>query len=183
VRNNHGGNIDAWLLEVLQRKAWTFWESRKSNITNGGLGWDEQFAFMGSIVVLINEKTSSDGEGFSRGMKTLGLGVLVGRRTWGGGIWLASDNRLVDGGLGGSAPEIGTYNNEWGWGMGIENAGVEPDYEVDNDPKLSFRGVDEQLVVGIKVLNDLVTAKRASGVAVERPGAKKNVVVETDGMC
>ena len=43
--------------------------------------------------------------------------------------------------------------------------------------------MDEQLVVGIKVLNDLVTAKRASGVAVERPGAKKNVVVETDGMC
>ena len=110
-------------------------------------------------------------------------GRPCGEANVGGGIWLASDNRLVDGGLGGSAPEIGTYNNEWGWGMGIENAGVEPDYEVDNDPKLSFRGVDEQLVVGIKVLNDLVTAKRASGVAVERPGAKKNVVVETDGMC
>ena len=41
VRNNRGGNIDSWLLDVLQRKAWMFWQGRSSNITNGGLGWDQ----------------------------------------------------------------------------------------------------------------------------------------------
>jgi len=54
-------------------------------------------------VVLINEHTSSDGEGFARGVSELGLGKLVGTRTWGGGIWLSSDNKLVDGGIA-SAP-------------------------------------------------------------------------------
>jgi len=99
VRHNNGGNIDSWLLEVLQRQAWTYWQGRATNITNGGLGWDEMFAFRGRVVVLLDEKTASDGEGFSRGFKTLNLGKLVGKRSWGGGIWLSSDNTLVDGGI------------------------------------------------------------------------------------
>ena len=84
VRHNRGGNIDWWLLDVLQRKAWMYWQGRSQNATTGGLGWDEQFAFRGHIVVLIDEKTASDGEGFSRGMSELGLGRLIGTRTWGG---------------------------------------------------------------------------------------------------
>jgi C-terminal processing protease CtpA/Prc len=99
VRHNSGGNIDSWVLDVLQRRPWMYWQSRDYDPTNGGLGWDEQFAFRGHIVVLIDEKTSSDGEGVSRGISELGLGRLIGSRTWGGGIWLASDNRLVDGGI------------------------------------------------------------------------------------
>ena len=63
VRHNRGGNIDSWLLDVLQRKAWMYWQGRATNITTGGLGWDEQYAFRGHIIVLIDEKTSSDGEG------------------------------------------------------------------------------------------------------------------------
>jgi tricorn protease len=108
VRHNRGGNIDSWyvqeslkavnphldsnefrfffrLLDILQRKAWMFWQDRATNIYNGGLGWDEQFAFRGHLVVLVDEKTSSDGEGFARGVSELGLGRLVGTRTWGGG--------------------------------------------------------------------------------------------------
>ena len=88
-----------------------YWESRSSNITVGGLGWDMQYAFRGHLVVLINEHTSSDGEAFARGVSELGLGKLVGKRTWGGGIWLSSDNKLVDGGIA-SAPEVGTYNDK-----------------------------------------------------------------------
>ena len=49
-----------------------YWESRSTNITNGGLGWDMQFAFRGHLVVLINQHTSSDGEGFARGVAELG---------------------------------------------------------------------------------------------------------------
>jgi tricorn protease len=28
VRHNHGGNIDSWILDVLQRQAWMYWKSR-----------------------------------------------------------------------------------------------------------------------------------------------------------
>lgn len=151
VRHNHGGNIDSWLLDVLQRRAWMYWQGRATNIQNGGLGWDQQFAFRGHVVVLIDEKSSSDAEGFSRGFSELGLGRLVGTRTWGGGIWLSSDNHLVDGGIA-TAPEIGTYNDHFGWGLGIEQQGVEPDILVDNNPRIAFDGTDQQLEKAIDVL-------------------------------
>ena len=151
VRHNRGGNIDSWVLDVLQRKAWMYWQSRDFTPENGGLGWDEQFAFRGHIVVLIDEKTSSDGEGVARGISELGLGRLIGTRTWGGGIWLASDNHLVDGGIA-TAPEIGTFNDNFGWGLGIEQMGVRPDVEVDNDPHESYDGKDAQLETAIREL-------------------------------
>jgi len=151
VRHNRGGNIDSWVLDVLQRKPWMYWQSRDFDPTNGGLGWDEHYAFRGHVVVLLDEKTSSDGEGVSRGISELGLGRLIGTRTWGGGIWLASDNHLVDGGIA-TAPEIGTYNSNFGFGLGIEQMGVDPDIVVDNDPHETFTGTDRQLERAISEL-------------------------------
>jgi tricorn protease len=118
-------------------------------------------------VVLLDENTSSDGEGFSRGVSELNLGKLVGKRTWGGGIWLSFDNRLVDGGIA-SAPEIGTYNNKFGWGMGIEQIGVEPDYEVENNPRMFYDGKDVQLEKAIEILHDWL--KKEPILLPERPG-------------
>ena len=172
VRNNRGGNIDSWLLDTLQRKAWMYWESRESNITTGGLGWDMQFAFRGHIVVLINEHTSSDGEGFARGVSELGLGKLVGKRTWGGGIWLSSDNHLVDGGIA-SAPEVGTYNDKFGWGLGIEQMGVMPDVEVDNNPRAAYDGEDAQLERAISVLKEWLDEEPV--VLPKKPGPRKDM--------
>lgn len=136
-----------------------YWQSRNSNITNGGLGWDEQFAFRGDIVAIVNEHTSSDGEGVAKGIMELGLGTVVGTRTWGGGIWLASDNRLVDGGLGGSAPEIRVYLPN-GKDMGIENNGLEPDIVVENDPYTTIKnGRDYQLEKAVAVLKEKVNER------------------------
>jgi len=151
VRHNLGGNIDAWVLDVLQRKAWMYWQSRDFSPETGGIGWDEHYAFRGHVVVLVDEKTSSDGEGVSRGISELGLGRIIGKRTWGGGIWLSSDNKLVDGGIA-TAPEIGDYNDKFGWGMGIEQMGLEPDIEVDNDPHEVYMGRDRQLERAIEEL-------------------------------
>jgi hypothetical protein len=50
------------------------------------------------------------------------------------------------------APEIGTYNEKFDWGLGIEQMGVEPDIEVDNDPHSTFDGSDEQLERAIQEL-------------------------------
>eukprot|EP00593_Proboscia_inermis_P006984 CAMPEP_0171309768 /NCGR_PEP_ID=MMETSP0816-20121228/19961_1 /TAXON_ID=420281 /ORGANISM="Proboscia inermis, Strain CCAP1064/1" /LENGTH=292 /DNA_ID=CAMNT_0011793529 /DNA_START=90 /DNA_END=965 /DNA_ORIENTATION=+ len=154
VRHNVGGDIDSWLLNILQKRSWLYFQDRATDVTNGGVVWDEQFAFRGHLVVLIDEDTASDAETFSRGISELKLGRLVGTRTWGGGIWLRSDNKLVDGGIA-SAPELGTYNEKWGWGMGIENEGVVPDIWVDNDPRAAFDGSkDFQLEKAIEVLAD-----------------------------
>jgi len=179
VRHNRGGNIDSWVLDVLQRKPWMYWQSRDYDTENGGLGWDMHYAFRGHVVVLIDEKTSSDGEGVSRGISELGLGKLIGTRTWGGGIWLASDNHLVDGGIA-TAPEIGDFNDNFGWGMGVEQMGVEPDIEVDNDPHETYTGKDRQLERAIQELKKWIEEEP---VVVPKPKGKRKDMTMGDREC
>jgi tricorn protease len=146
-----------------------YWQSRTNEETTL---WNSRFAFRGHLIVLINEHTSSDGEAFARGVSELGLGKLVGKRTWGGGIWLSSDNTLVDGGIA-SAPEIGTFNDRFGWGLGIEQMGVEPDFEVDNNPRSAFKGEDAQLTQAVSILKDWLDKEPITFPKVK---PKKNVV-------
>ena len=147
VRHNHGGNIDSWILEKLLRKAWFYWQPRVGNPT-----WNMQYAFRGQIVLLCDEHTASDGEAFSEGFKRLGLGKVIGTRTWGGEIWLSFDNLLEDNGIA-SAAEVGVYGpqgKEWL----IEGHGVDPDIVVDNLPHATFEGHDAQLDTAIQYLQE-----------------------------
>lgn len=149
VRSNRGGNIDAWILEKLLRKAWFYWQPRV-----GEPYWNMHYAFRGHVTVLCNERTASDGEAFSEGFKRLGLGKVIGTRTWGGEIWLSSRRWLVDSGMA-TAAEIGVYGPEGEWL--IEGHGVEPDIVVDNLPHATFNGGDAQLDAAIKHLQELIT--------------------------
>ena len=179
VRHNIGGNIDSWVLDVLQRKAWMFWQERAFTTETGGIGWDEHYAFRGHVVVLVDEKTSSDGEGVSRGISELGLGKIIGKRTWGGGIWLSSDNKLVDGGIA-TAPEIGDFNDNFGWGMGIEQMGLEPDIVVDNDPHETYNGKDRQLERAIQVLKDWIEEEP---IVIPKPKSKRKDMTMGEREC
>ena len=132
LRNNRGGNIESWLLDKLQRKAWFWWQPRV-----GSPSPNMQYAFRGHLVVLVNESTSSDGEAFAEGVKRLGLGKVIGTRTWGGEIWLSSSNVLVDKGIA-TAAEFGVFGPEGTWL--IEGHGVDPDVTVDNLPHATFLG-------------------------------------------
>jgi len=148
VRNNRGGNIDSWILEKLLRRAWFYWQPRVGDPT-----WNMQYAFRGHITVLCNERTASDGEAFSEGFKRLGLGKVIGTRTWGGEIWLSADRWLVDSGMA-TAAETGVYGPEGAWL--IEGHGVEPDIIQDNLPHETFLGRDVQLETGVKHLQELI---------------------------
>ena len=148
VRHNRGGNIDSWILEKLLRRAWFYWQSRVGNPT-----WNMQYAFRGHMVVLCDEYTASDGEAFSEGFRRLGLGKVIGTRTWGGEIWLSSSNVLVDRGLA-SAAEMGVYGPEGTWL--IEGHGVDPDIVVDNLPHATYQGKDTQLEAAVKHLQELI---------------------------
>lgn len=143
VRHNGGGNIDSWLLGKLLRKAWFFWQPRV-----GKPYWNMQYAFRGHIVVLCDERTASDGEAFAEGFRRLGLGKIIGRRTWGGEIWLSGSNNLPDNGIA-TAAEYGVYaDGKWL----IEGHGVAPDIAVDNLPHATFNGEDAQLRTAIETL-------------------------------
>ncbi|MBX5496727.1 MAG: protease, partial [Bryobacteraceae bacterium] len=144
-------NIDSWLLGKLLRKAWFYWQPRTGQPT-----WNMQYAFRGHIAVLCNEWTASDGEAFTEGFRRLGLGKVIGTRTWGGEIWLTSSNTLADHGIA-SAAEIGVYGPEGKWL--IEGHGVEPDIVVDNLPHATFNGKDAQLEAAIAYLSSQIREK------------------------
>jgi tricorn protease len=112
-----------------------------------------QYAYRGHLAVLVDEWTASDGEAFAEGIKRLGLGKVLGTRTWGGEIWLTSSNVLVDHGIA-SAAEFGVYGPDAIWL--IEGHGVEPDVVVDNLPHATFRGSDAQLDAAVRYLEDKI---------------------------
>ena len=146
VRHNNGGNIDSWLLAKLLRKPWFYWQPRVGNPA-----WNMQYAFRGHIVVLCDQHTASDGEAFAEGFKRLGLGKVIGMRTWGGEIWLSPNNPVVDNGIA-TAAQLGVYGPEGKWL--IEGHGVDPDIVVDNLPHATFEGKDAQLDKALEVLEE-----------------------------
>lgn len=148
LRHNTGGNIDSWILSRLLRQAWFFWQPRA-----GQPSWNMQYAFRGHMVVLVDQHTASDGEAFAEGFRRLGLGKVIGTRTWGGEIWLSGSSMLVDRGVA-TAGEVGVYGPEGTWL--IEGHGVEPDIVVDNLPHATFMGEDAQLDAAIAHLQELI---------------------------
>lgn len=150
VRNNRGGNIDSWILGRLLRQAWFYWQPR-----TGLPEWNMQYAFRGHLVVLCNERTASDGEAFAEGFRRLGLGRVIGTRTWGGEIWLSARRWLVDSGMA-TAAEVGVYGPEGEWL--IEGHGVDPDEVVDNLPRATFLGSDAQLDAAVRHLLERIEA-------------------------
>lgn len=148
VRHNNGGNIDSWILEKLMRKAWMYWQGRA-----GGPYWNMQYAFRGPMVIVCDQETASDGEAITEGFRRLGLGKVIGMRTWGGEIWLSGSNRLVDNGVA-TAAEFGVYGPEGKWL--IEGRGVEPDMVIDNLPYETYKGKDAQLEMAISYLKQQI---------------------------
>jgi tricorn protease len=166
VRHNQGGNIDSWILGKLIRKAWFYWQDRV-----GDPSWNMQYAFRGHMVVLVDQWTASDGEAFAEGFRRLGLGKVLGMRTWGGEIWLTGSNALVDNGIA-TAAEFGVYGPEGQWL--IEGHGVEPDIVVDNLPRATFDGKDEQLDAAIRHLEERI--REAPVVDLPPPAFPRKVV-------
>jgi tricorn protease len=77
------------------------------------------------------------------------IGTLVGKRTWGGLVGIFGFPDLIDGG-GVTAPNLAFWNpanGEWE----IENHGVSPDIDIDQDPAAMRAGHDPQLEKAVEV--------------------------------
>ncbi len=123
---------------------------------NGVAQPDPPQTFLGPMVALIDEFSASDGDIFPYRFKTLGLGKLIGKRTWGGVIGIRNPLPLADGGQL-FKPEFAIYSKD-GKGWIIESHGVDPDIVVDNDPTKEFHGEDQQLDRAItEIQTDLKT--------------------------
>ncbi|MGK5091779.1 S41 family peptidase [Deltaproteobacteria bacterium TL4] len=142
VRYNGGGLVSPLILEKL---------------THQHLGYDvprwgtpESYPYhtvKGPLVALTNEFCGSDGDMFCHSFKTLKLGTLVGKRTWGGVVGIDSRYQLVDSTTT-TQPQYAIWFHNAGWS--VENLGVEPDLEAEYAPQDYAKGKDPQLEVAIE---------------------------------
>ena len=152
-RGNGGGNVSPMIIDRLCRQIGMMGMSRNNEPNK-----DPQAVFTGPKVCLIDNYSASDGDLFPYRFKKLGVGKLIGKRTWGGVTGIRESLPLMDGGFL-MRPEFGHYSSE-GKGWIIEGHGVDPDIEVDNDPAKEYSGIDEQLNAAIKeVLDEMKTMK------------------------
>ncbi len=79
VRGNGGGFVSPLIIDKLRRELVMVEMSR-----NGTPQTNPPNTFLGPKVTLINEFSASDGDIFPYRFKSLGLGKLIGKRTWGG---------------------------------------------------------------------------------------------------
>jgi len=86
--------------------------------------------------------------------RKLGLGPIVGKRTWGGLVGILGFPRLLDGGFV-TAPNLAIWTED-GWV--VENEGVPPDIEVEQLPAEVMAGRDPQLERAIEVVLERLEA-------------------------
>jgi tricorn protease len=138
VRENGGGFISQTLIERLRRQL--------LEVDFGRLSDEPQtypsVVLYGHMACVINAGSGSDGDIFPAMFKQAGLGPLIGKRTWGGVVGISGRGPLIDGGQI-FVPEAGSASVQGEWT--IEGHGVDPDIEVENDPKSLIEGRDPQL--------------------------------------
>jgi tricorn protease len=142
VRSNGGGNVSQWIIERLDSK---LLGTRFGSISEYP-GTYPGAVFHGHMVCLLNETSASDGDIFPYRFRQSGLGPLIGKRSWGGVVGITSLGPLLDGGV--VLVPLSATNAPTGEYI-IEGHGVDPDIEVDNDPKSVIEGRDPQLERGI----------------------------------
>jgi tricorn protease len=158
-RFNHGGFIADYIVDYLRRTP------QMANASREGEDVVEPTqGIYGPKVMIINQMSGSGGDALPWMFRKAGLGPLVGTRTWGGLVGISGYPQLVDGG-GVTAPRWGLYGTKGEWE--VENVGIAPDIEVEQDPALVRRGQDPQLEKAIEVVMELL--KKSPPVKFPRP--------------
>jgi tricorn protease len=138
-RNNGGGSAADYMIDVMNRKLFGYFNSRASDHRP----WTTPISgIWGPKVMIINERAGSGGDLLPYMFKATKLGPLVGTRTWGGLVGTWDTPPFIDGGRM-VAPRGGFFDVEGKWA--VEGEGVSPDIEVIQEPKLVLQGHDPQL--------------------------------------
>jgi tricorn protease len=142
-RYNHGGEIADYIIDMLKRPLRNCAISRE-----GGKFCSPLAQIYGPKTMIINEMSGSGGDALPWMFKQDGVGPLVGTRTWGGLVGIYGYPPLLDGGFV-TAPRVAIYGLHGQWE--VENHGVAPDIEVENDPASVAAGHDRQLEKAVQV--------------------------------
>jgi tricorn protease len=146
LRYNNGGNVHQAVIDFLRQKQHFKWSYRdKEKVTHPNFTPANR-----PIIVLINERSLSDAEVTSNGIKELEIAKIVGTESY---RWIifTSGAGLVDGSFC-RLPAWGCYSLD---GKDLEKSGVKPDIYVKNTFKDRVESKDPQLERAIKELLSL----------------------------
>jgi tricorn protease len=144
-RFNGGGTNTDYILDYLRRTLMNYRTTRDGEDTTTPVS-----LIQGPKAMIINEYAGSGGDAMPWHFRQAKVGTLVGKRTWGGLVgFFGPFEPLMDGGVV-TAPSRGfwTPNNDWE----VENHGIAPDVEVEQDPKAVREGHDPQLEKTVELL-------------------------------
>jgi tricorn protease len=144
-RFNHGGTNTDYILDYLRRTLMNYRTTRDGEDMTTPVS-----LIQGPKAMIINEYAGSGGDAMPWHFRQAHIGILVGKRTWGGLVgFFGPGESLMDGGVV-TAPSRGfwTPNNAWE----VENHGIAPDVEVELDPKAVREGHDPQLEKAVEVV-------------------------------
>lgn len=146
-RFNHGGINTDYILDYLRRTLMNFRTMRDGEDTTTPVS-----LIQGPKAMIINEYAGSGGDAMPWHFRQAHIGLLVGKRTWGGLVGFAGPSESLMDGAVVTAPSRGfwTPNNAWE----VENHGVAPDVEVEFDPRAVRQGHDPQLEKTVELLLD-----------------------------
>jgi tricorn protease len=158
-RFNGGGFIADYIVEFLRRPLTNYFSTRAGHDFTTPMS-----GVFGPKAMIVNEYAGSGGDAMPWLFRKLGVGTLVGKRTWGGLVGIFGFPPLMDGGSV-TAPNLAFYNLEKQWE--VENHGVAPDVEVEMDPALVRQGRDPQLEKAVELVSEAL--KKNPPVKHERP--------------
>ncbi len=142
ARFNTGGRFADYIVDQLRRPL------RNCAVTRADGGYCVPGAqIYGPKTMITNEMSGSGGDALPWMFKQDRTGVLVGTRTWGGLVGGGGPSLLDGAGL--ATPFHGHYGLKGEWE--VENNGVTPDEEVENDPASVAAGRDPQLEAAVAV--------------------------------
>ncbi|WP_309114870.1 PDZ domain-containing protein [Saccharothrix sp.] len=155
VRENGGGHTSQLVVEKLARKV-IGWSVARGYTTADSYPAD---APRGPVVAIADEFAGSDGDIVNVAIKQLGIGPVVGTRTWGGVIGIDMRYDLVDGTVV-TQPRYASWFEGAGWG--VENHGVDPDVEVVITPQDRVAGRDPQLDTAVRLALEALETRPAA---------------------
>ncbi len=150
-RYNHGGLLADYIVENMNRKVLSKASAR------AGLDTIMPAATVyGPKVMITNQFAGSGGDALPWYFRKLGIGPLIGKRTWGGLVGIGGYPQLMDGGAV-MAPRWAIFGLTKEWE--VENHGITPDFDVELDPAQWRLGHDAQLDKAIQVILELLSKR------------------------
>ncbi|MFN0107781.1 MAG: PDZ domain-containing protein, partial [Blastocatellia bacterium] len=162
-RYNGGGSAADYIIDVLQRD----FDGYFNNVAGDRYPFTSPAAgIWGPKVMIVNEMAGSGGDLMPWMFRHRKIGLLVGKRTWGGLVHTADTPGFIDGGSM-IAPRGGFFTREGKWA--VENEGTAPDIDVENWPKEVIAGHDPQLERAVQEALRMLKEKPVNRMTTEPP--------------